>query len=75
MYANARKRWTRHDDIFLVAYGGAVGYAFIAEHDLGRTRRAGRIRIAWLRKYRPEFVREVEAEVSEDQEREDVTCP
>jgi len=57
-------RWTDKADEFLIRYGGMCGdgYAFIASHDLGRTETAGRRRIAWLRKNKPELVAKIESQ-------------
>ncbi len=56
------KRWSDHDDRFLVFYGAAVGYDFVASHDLGRPKGAGTRRMRWLRKHMPELVAHEEAE-------------
>ena len=50
------KRWTAQDDEFLARWGACAGYAFVSSHDLGRSEAAGRRRIAWLRKHKPELI-------------------
>lgn len=67
------KRWTDKEDGQLIAWGCcfADGYAFVAQHDLGRSEAAGRRRIAWLRKNKPALVRHIEAEISREPEDDD----
>lgn len=52
------KRWTAEDDEFLARWGETMsdGYVFVASHDLDRSRGAGRRRIQWLRKHKPELI-------------------
>ena len=60
------KAWTDKEDRFLAFYGPAVGYDFVASHDLGRPAGAGKRRIAWLRKNKPELVAHEEAEMARE---------
>ena len=55
------KPWTDKDDRFLAFYGPAVGYDFVASHDLGKAKGAGTRRMRWLRKNKPELVAQEEA--------------
>lgn len=58
--------WSAEDDERLVAWGCAVGYGYVAEHDLGRTWEEGVERIAYLREHWPAIVKRIEREVRSD---------
>lgn len=58
------KRWTEKHDRFLAFYGLAVGYNFVASHDLGRPAGAGTRRMRWLRKNNQELVAHEEAQAA-----------
>lgn len=60
------KRWTERDDRFLAFYGPAVGYDFVASHDLGRPAGAGVRRMRWLRKNNPELVAHEERQANQE---------
>lgn len=62
MNDSTTRPWTDDEDYKLVAWGCAVGYGHVAQHDLGRTEAEGKNRIAWLREHRLEFVDRVIAE-------------
>jgi len=60
--------WTVQEDHNLVAWGCAMGdgYAYVAEHDLGRTGQEGEDRIAHLRLTRPALVRRITRKTMSD---------
>lgn len=60
------KRWTEKEHAFLIYWGPAAGYDYVAWHDLGKARSVGARRAKWLRKYHPEFVAKIEAQCAAD---------
>ncbi len=65
------KRWSERHDRFLAFYGPAIGYDFVASHDLGRPAGAGVRRIRWLRKHKPELVAEEVAKMAREPEEDE----
>ena len=61
-------RWSEEDDRRLIAWGSCFGngFAYVAEHDLGRAPRAGVRRAAFLRRTKPEWVRKIVEELDHE---------